>query len=74
MNEDFLKKLQHEAQQQKKLYNSRIIPKAFDPITSYIGENTLLTLSLLAIISAIIVEVIKIVWKRELHFFLLFIL
>lgn len=59
MNDDFLKKLQQEAVQQKKLYNSRVIPKAFDPITSFIGENTLLSLSLISIFSAVIVEVVK---------------
>ena len=61
MNDDFLKKLQKEAQQQKKLYNSRIIPKIFDPITSFIGENTLLVLVILSILTTIIVEVYKIV-------------
>lgn len=59
MNDDFLKKLQQEAVQQKKLYNSRVIPKAFDPITSFIGENTLLSLFLISILSAVIVEVVK---------------
>lgn len=59
MNEDFLKKLQDEAQQQQKLYNSRIIPKAFDPLTSFIGEHTLVVLFLLATVSALVVELIK---------------
>lgn len=59
MNEDFLKKLQDEAQQQQKLYSSRIIPKAFDPLTSFIGENTLVVLVFLAIFSALVVEFVK---------------
>jgi len=59
MNEDFLKKLQQEAGLQKKLYTSRIIPKAFDPITSFIGENSLLFLTLVAFITAIFVEVVN---------------
>lgn len=58
MNEEFLKKLQNEAKQQQKLYNSRIIPSAFDPITSFIGENTLLSLVALSIVSAILLEII----------------
>lgn len=59
MNDDFLKKLQNEAQQQQKLYNSRIFPKAFDPITSFIGENTFSTLIFLSFFSAVLVEMIK---------------
>jgi len=59
MNDDFLKKLQNEAQQQKKLYNSRIIPKAFDPLTSFIGENTLLTLFSFSFLSSLMLELIK---------------
>lgn len=60
MNDDFLKKLQKEAQQQQKLYGSRIIPKAFDPITSFVGENTLLVLITLSIFTALSVEIYKI--------------
>jgi hypothetical protein len=59
MKDDFLKKLQAEAQQQQKLYNSRIIPEIFDPITSFIGENSLFVLVTLSIFSTIIVEVLK---------------
>ena len=58
MNEDFLKKLQKEAQSQQKLYNSRIIPQAFDPITSFIGENALLTLFVASIFSAVVVKLL----------------
>lgn len=63
MNNDFLKTLQKEAQQQQKLYNSRIIPKAFDPITSFIGENTLLVLATLSVLTAIIIELNRLVAK-----------
>lgn len=59
MNDNFLKKLQNEARQQQKLYNSRILPKAFDPITSFIGENTFLVIIFLSFFSAVIVEMIK---------------
>ncbi len=59
MNETFLKKLQAEAQQQQKLYTSRIIPKAFDPLTSFIGENTLVFLTALSIFTAVVVELVK---------------
>lgn len=59
MNDDFLKKLQKEARQQQKLYNSRIIPKAFDPITSFIGEHTFLVLIILSLFSALAVEMYK---------------
>ena len=59
MNETFLKKLQAEAQQQHKLYSSRIIPKAFDPLTSFIGENTLLFLTGMSIFTAMLVELVK---------------
>lgn len=59
MNETFLKKLQAEAQQQQKLYTSRIIPKAFDPLTSFIGENTLLFLTCLSVFTAVFLEIVK---------------
>lgn len=59
MNEIFLKKLQAEAQQQQKLYKSRIIPQAFDPLTSFIGENTLSFLTSISILTAVVVEIIK---------------
>lgn len=59
MNEDFLQRLQKEAQNQHKLYNSRIIPKAFDPLTSFIGENALFTLSFLSVVSAVVVEFVS---------------
>lgn len=59
MNEHFLKKLQEEAQQQQKLYNTRIIPEAFDPITSFIGENTILFLTCISVCTALLVELIK---------------
>lgn len=58
MNEDFLNKLQAEAHKQQKLHNTRIIPKVFDPITSFIGENSILVLITLSVLSAILVEVI----------------
>lgn len=59
MNENFIELLQQEAQLQKKLNTTRIIPKIFDPITSFIGENSLLVLITLSVISAIIIEVTK---------------
>ena len=59
MNEDFLRKLQSEAKQQKKLYSSRILPPALDPITSYVGENSFLVISLLSIFSATILEFVN---------------
>jgi len=59
MKNDFLKKLQEEAKQQGKISSTRILPSAFDPITSFIGENTLLTLLILSILSAVVVELIK---------------
>lgn len=60
MTTDFLQQLQAEAKLQKKLYTSRILPKAFDPITSFIGENSLFSLILISIISAVIVELLQI--------------
>ena len=59
MNQDFLKKLQAEAKQQKKISQTRIIPSAFDPVTSYIGENTVVVLLVLSIFTAIVLEVLK---------------
>jgi hypothetical protein len=59
MNNNFLKQLQAEAKQQEKISSSRILPSALDPITSFIGENTLLTLAVLSIISAIVVELLN---------------
>ncbi|GIK84468.1 MAG: hypothetical protein BroJett025_10900 [Patescibacteria group bacterium] len=59
MTNDFLKQLQNEAKQQQKLYSSRIIPQPFDPLTSFIGEHTFVVLSVLSVLSAIIVELVK---------------
>lgn len=59
MNQDFLAQLQQEAKLQKKLYSSRILPKFFDPVTSFIGENTLLVLTVLAVVSALVIEIIE---------------
>jgi len=60
MSTDFLQQLQAEAKLQKKLHSSRIIPKAFDPITSFIGENSLFSLIIFSIISAVIIELLAI--------------
>jgi hypothetical protein len=60
MNEDFLQQLQKEAKLQQKLYSSRIIPKAFDPLTSFIGENSFVSLVFLSLMSAVIIELINI--------------
>lgn len=60
MNESFLKLLQKEAQQQKKLYETRILPKQFDPLTSFIGENSFLSLVIISFITAVFLEFIKI--------------
>ena len=57
MNDDFLIQLQQEAKIQQKLYSSRIIPKVFDPLTSFIGENSLIFLVILAVLSAVFIEV-----------------
>lgn len=59
MSNSFVKQLQQEAKLQKKLYETRIIPKQFDPITSFIGENALATLFGLAVVSAIFLELVK---------------
>lgn len=59
MVDNFLQKLQDEARLQQKLYSSRILPKKLDSITSFIGEHTLFSLTLLSLISASILEIIK---------------
>jgi hypothetical protein len=58
MNNDFLLKLQKEATTQKKLNEERIFPESFDALTSFIGTYSWQTILVLAILTAILAEIL----------------
>ena len=56
---EFLDKLQKEAEFQKKLSQSRLLPKQVDVVTAFIGTHVWQTLLFLSIVTALILEVIE---------------
>lgn len=59
MADDFLQRLQHEAQLQAQLHQHRLLPRQIDWLTSLIGRYSLQTILLLSFLTAIMLEVIK---------------
>lgn len=58
MKNKFLIELQKEAKAQKKLNEQRIFPAFLDEVTSFIGEYSWQTLLFLAVLTAVLVELI----------------
>lgn len=56
MKSDFLQKLQKEAEQQKVLHETRLLPQSLDFLTSFIGNNSLLVLFSLSLVSALFLQ------------------
>jgi hypothetical protein len=58
MTEEFLDKLIREAELQQKLHKTRLFPASLDFFTSFIGNNSLVILLVLAFFSALAIEII----------------
>jgi len=56
---EFLAQLQKEATFQKKLSEHRILPKQTDSVTAFIGMHVWQVLLILAVITAVLLEVIE---------------
>lgn len=58
-NKEFIERLQQEAAKQAALNRQRVFPKELDSLTSLVGNYPWQVLSILAVLTAVIMEFLK---------------